>query len=167
MVCFADVMVACPNGNGLFQNVIYNIKVRASLCIGRQYDSCARRVTDHLNRQIHEIQCELQYIQKFYENIRCNNGAFCSMCCCLQAYCWCLEHALHQSLLETALVLGATLNRLNFAYDTSFNLFGLVKYQYITKKSRGLSPLAISMENTTKVIKNSFVSMNGSMKTFN
>ena len=79
---------------------------------------------------------------------------------------WCQEHARQQSLFDTALAQVKTLNRLNFAYDTSFNLFGLVKYQYITKESRGLSPLGISMENMTKVIKNSFVSMNGSMKNF-
>ena len=53
---------------------------------------------------------------------------------------------------DTALAQGKTLNRPNFAYDTSFNLFGFGKYQYSTKESRGLSPLGVSMENMTKVM---------------
>ncbi|NDD41152.1 MAG: hypothetical protein EBZ27_00765 [Rhodobacteraceae bacterium] len=67
---------------------------------------------------------------------------------------------------DTALAPGKTLNHLNFAYDTSFNLLGLVKYQYSTKESRGLAPIGISMKIMRKVAKNPFVSMNGSMKNF-
>jgi hypothetical protein len=44
-------------------------------------------------------------------------------------------------LFDTALAQGKTLNRPNFAYDTSFNLFGFGKYQYSTNESRGISPL--------------------------
>ena len=57
-----------------------------------------------------------------------------------------------QSLFDTALAQDKTLNRPNFAYDTSFYVFSFGKYQYSTKESRGLSPLEISMENMTIVM---------------